>query len=139
MEVYDGTYTVISGRQLEYPEVFIQGNFDMTEAQRAVVEKAVVAGAAILYGTDGGVLPHDIGGWQFQTMFERGTTPMQAVESATTVAAKHMKLDDEIGAISEGLRADIIAVRGDPFTDIIHYTSPDGFSCSQKWRPNKGN
>lgn len=118
MDVYNGTYTDTVGRELGYPEVFIQRNFDTTEDQRIVFEKAVAAGATLLYGTDAGVLPHDMGGWQFEIMVERGMSPMQAIKSATTVAAQHMNLDDEIGAIRVGLRADIIALQGDPLCDI---------------------
>ena len=118
MDVYNGTYTDTVGRELGYPEVFIQRNYDTTEAQRIVFGKAVAAGATLLYGTDAGVLPHDMGGWQFEIMVERGMSPMQAIKSATSVAAKHMELDDKVGALHEGLRADIIAVRGDPLADI---------------------
>ena len=120
MDVYNGTYTDTVGRELGYPEVFIQRNYDTTEAQRVVFEKAVAAGATLLYGTDAGVLPHDMGGWQFEIMVERGMTPMQAIKSATSVAAEHMGLDDKVGALREGLRADIIAVRGDPLADVKH-------------------
>ena len=118
MDIYNGTYTDTVGRDLGYPEVFIQRNYDTTEAQRIVFEKAVAAGATLLYGTDAGVLPHDMGGWQFEIMVERGMTPMQAIKSATSVAAEHMDLDNEIGALRMGLRADIIAVRGHPILDL---------------------
>jgi imidazolonepropionase-like amidohydrolase len=119
MDVYNGTYTDTVGRELGYPEVFIQRNYDTTEAQRIVFEKAIAAGATLLYGTDGGVLPHDMGSWQFEIMVERGMTPMQAIKSSTSVAAKHMGLDDEVGVLHEGFAADIIAVGGDPLADII--------------------
>jgi imidazolonepropionase-like amidohydrolase len=119
MDVYNGTYTDTVGRELGYPEVFIQRNYDTTEAQRIVFEKAIAAGATLLYGTDAGVLPHDMGSWQFEIMVERGMTPMQAIKSATSVAAKHMGLDDEVGVLHEGFAADIIAVGGDPLADII--------------------
>ena len=118
MDVYNGTYTDTVGRELGYPEVFIQRNYDTTEAQRIVFEKAVAAGATLLYGTDAGVLPHDMGGWQFEIMVERGMTPMQAIKSATSIPARHMGLDDEIGALQEGLAADIIAVGGNPILDL---------------------
>ena len=123
MDVYNGTYTDTVGRELGYPEVFIQRNYDTTEAQRIVFEKAVAAGATLLYGTDAGVLPHDMGGWQFEIMMERGMTPMQAIKSATSVAAEHMDLYDEVGALRMGLRADIIAVAGDPLADITSLRS----------------
>ena len=118
MDVYNGTYTDTVGRELGYPEVFIQRNYDTTEAQRVVFEKAVAAGATILYGTDAGVLPHDMGGWQFEIMVERGMTPMQAIKSATSVAAEHMGRDQEIGSLRVGLQADMIAVRGNPILDL---------------------
>jgi len=51
-------------------------------------------------------------------MVERGMTPMQAIKSATSVAAEHMALGDKVGVLREGLQADIIAVRGDPLLDI---------------------
>ena len=59
-----------------------------------------------------------MGGWQFEIMVERGMTPMQAIKSATTVAAKHMDLEDEVGAIREGLLADVVGVQGDPLQDL---------------------
>lgn len=58
-----------------------------------------------------------MGGWQFAIMVERGMAPMDAIRSATSVAAAHMGLADEVGAIATGLAADIIAVRGNPLTD----------------------
>ena len=118
MDVYNGTYTDTVGRELRYPEVFIQRNFDTTEAQRVVFEKAVATGATLLYGTDAGVLPHDMGGWQFDIMVERGMTPMQAIKSATSVAAKHMELDEDIGSLRVGLQADMIAVLGNPLSNM---------------------
>ena len=118
MDVYNGTYTDTTGRELGYPEVFIERNLATTEAQRQVFEKALIAGATLLYGTDGGVLPHDMGGWQFGIMVERGMTPMQAIQSATSVAADHMGLGDSVGALRPGLNADIIAVPDNPLTNI---------------------
>ena len=118
MDVYNGTYTDTTGRELGYPEVFIERNLATTEAQRSVFRKAVKAGVTLLYGTDAGVLPHDMGGWQFEIMVEHGMAPMQAIQSATRVAAHHMGMSHEVGAISPGLQADIIAVRGNPLEDV---------------------
>jgi len=71
----------------------------------------------LLYGTDAAVLPHDMGGWQFAIMVERGMTPMDAIRSATSVAAAHMGLADEVGAIAPGKAADLIAIQGNPLED----------------------
>jgi len=117
MDVYNGTYTDTIGREQGYPEVFLKRNADTTEAQRVVFEKAYREGVTLLYGTDAAVLPHDMGGWQFAIMIERGMSPMEAIRSATSVAAARMGLSQDIGAIVSGRTADLIAVRGDPLTD----------------------
>ena len=71
----------------------------------------------LLYGTDAAVLPHDMGGWQFAIMIERGMRPMDAIRSATSVPAQHMGLSDDVGAIAPGRVADLVAVRGNPLAD----------------------
>jgi imidazolonepropionase-like amidohydrolase len=114
MDVYNGTYTDTVGREQGYPEEYLQRNFDTTEAQRVVFEKAYALGIPILYGTDAGVLPHDMGGWQFSIMVERGMTPMDALRSAMSVAAEHMGWEDKVGAVKPGLFGDLVAVRGNP-------------------------
>ena len=118
MDVYNGTYTDTIGRQQGYPEIFLQRNIDTTEAQRIVFEKAYKKGVTLLYGTDAAVLPHDMGAWQFAIMVERGMAPMDAIRSATSVAAAHMGLADEVGAILPGYAADLIAIQGNPLEDI---------------------
>ncbi|NCZ63920.1 MAG: amidohydrolase family protein, partial [Cellvibrionales bacterium] len=65
-----------------------------------------------------GVLPHNMGAWQFATMVARGMTPMDAIRSATSVAAIHMDLDKDIGAIEVGRYGDLIAVVDNPLTDV---------------------
>ena len=117
MDVYNGTYTDTIGREQGYPEIFLQRNAYTTEAQRVVFEKAYEKGVTLLYGTDAAVLPHDMGGWQFATMVERGMRPMDAIRSATSVAAEHMDLSTDVGALTPGKVADLIAVRGNPLAD----------------------
>jgi imidazolonepropionase-like amidohydrolase len=51
-------------------------------------------------------------------MVKYGMTPMQAIQSATTVAAALLDRQDELGAIEPGKFADIVAVTGDPLKDI---------------------
>ncbi len=117
MDVYNGTYTENVGRDQGYPEHIMQRNFDTTEAQRIVFEKAYALGIPITYGTDAAVLPHDMGGWQFGIMVERGMDPMDAMRSAMSVAAAHMGWENRVGAIRPGLFGDLIAVRGNPLED----------------------
>jgi imidazolonepropionase-like amidohydrolase len=118
MDVYNGTYTDTVGRAQGYPDEYLRRNTDTTEAQRVVFEKAYALGIPILYGTDGGVLPHDMGGWQFGIMVERGMLPMDAIKSATSLAARHMGMENDVGAIESGRFGDLIAVRGNPLDDM---------------------
>ena len=118
MDVYNGTYTENIGREQGYAEEFMRKNFETTEAQRVVFEKAYALGIPIVYGTDGGVLPHDMGGWQFGIMVERGMAPMDAIRSATSLAAEHMDLADDVGAIEAGRFGDLVAVRTNPLDDM---------------------
>jgi len=118
MDVYNGTYTAEVGEELGYPEEFMRKNDETTEAQRVVFEKAYAAGVPLLYGTDAGVLKHGLNGRQFEIMVRRGMSPMDAIRSATSVAAEHMDMAADVGAIEVGRRADLVAVRGDPLDDI---------------------
>ena len=118
MDVYNGTYTDTVGREQGYPEEFLKRNTATTEAQRIVFEKAYAAGVPILYGTDAAVLPHDMGGWQFAIMVERGMQPMDALRSATSVAARHMGLAADVGAVETGRYGDLVAVKGNPLEDM---------------------
>jgi imidazolonepropionase-like amidohydrolase len=125
MDVYNGTYTDTVGREQGYPEEYLQRNHDTTEAQRVVFEKAYAAGIPLMYGTDAGVLPHDMGGWQFGIMVERGMQPMDAIRSATSVPAKHMEIDRDVGALAIGRFGDLIAVNGNPLDDMTRMRNID--------------
>ena len=118
MDVYNGTYTEEVGREHGYAEEFMQKNEDTTQAQREVFTKAVLAGVTLLFGTDLGVLPHDLGARQFSVMVEHGMTPMQAIKSATSAAAQHMGVAGDVGTIQVGRFADVIAVNGNPLEEI---------------------
>jgi imidazolonepropionase-like amidohydrolase len=58
-------------------------------------------------------------------MVERGMTPMQAIQSATSVAARYMGWSDRVGALAPGRYGDLIAVRCDPLEDIACLQSVD--------------
>ena len=118
MDVYNGTFTAEVGAELGYPEEFMRKNDETTEAQRIVFEKAYAAGVPILYGTDAGVAPHGYNGRQFEVMVRRGMTPMDAIRTATTVAADHMDMAADVGALDVGRFGDLIAVAGNPLDDV---------------------
>ena len=76
------------------------------------------SGDQLVFGTDAAVYPHGLNARQFPIMVERGMTPMEAIQSATSVAARYMGRDGDVGWIAPGRYGDIIAVRNDPLADI---------------------
>jgi imidazolonepropionase-like amidohydrolase len=76
---------------------------------------AAEAGVKVAMGTDCPVAPH---GWnlhELKHMAANGFTPEQALVAATSSAAELMGLQDELGTLSAGKRADVVVVGGDPF------------------------
>ena len=118
MDVYNGDYTDTEGRRAHEPEEFLRKNLETTEVQRQGFTKAHAAGVPIVFGTDASVYPHGLNARQFPIMVARGMTPMQAIKSATSLAAHYMGWDDRVGRLAPGLFGDLIAVRGDPLRDI---------------------
>ena len=89
------------------------------------LRRAVPAGVRIAFGTDAGVSKHGRNADEFALMVANGMTPMTAIEAATVNAAGLLGLSAEIGTLEAGKRADIIAVDGDPLTDVSVLTSMD--------------
>lgn len=118
MDVYNGDYIAKEGREQNWPEEFLRKNDETTEAQRRAFSRAVELGVPIAFGSDSAVYPHGLNARQFSIMVARGMTPMQAIKSATTIAAQTMGWDDRVGRVVPGLYADLIAVRSDPLKDI---------------------
>jgi imidazolonepropionase-like amidohydrolase len=82
-------------------------------------EALQVKGLKIVFGTDAVAGAH---GKNFEELIYRvqegGQSPMDAIISATSLAAESLNLDKEIGTLSPGMNADLIAVEGDPLADI---------------------
>ncbi|HEX4952928.1 MAG TPA: amidohydrolase family protein [Thermoanaerobaculia bacterium] len=118
MDVYNGDYIDTEGRRQGWPQEFLDKNLATTEEQRRRFTRAVALGVAIGFGTDAAVFPHGDNARQFRIMVERGMTPMAAIRSATSVAAKAMGWEDRVGALVPGRFGDLIAVSGDPLAEV---------------------
>lgn len=88
------------------------------QAQRERFQAAVKAGAKIAFGTDAGVYTHGFNARQFALMVKWGMSPAEAIRAATLGNAELFGLKDQIGSLTIGKRADIIAVDGDPLADV---------------------
>jgi imidazolonepropionase-like amidohydrolase len=118
MDIYNGSYIDTEGRKQKWPEEFLRKNLETTDIQRRNFTRAHDAGVILGFGTDASVIPHGWNARQFAVMVERGMTPMEAIQSATSVAAKLMGWEDRVGAIAVGRCGDLIAVRKDPLRDV---------------------
>ncbi|MEX2116752.1 MAG: amidohydrolase family protein [Bacteroidota bacterium] len=106
---------VAEGRATEGNTVFLA----LKENLPKVFAKALKAGVKIAFGTDaGGFSWTENQAKEFSYMVQWGMTPMQAIQSATTVAASLLEMSGMIGEIRPGAYADIVATAGDPIQDI---------------------
>jgi imidazolonepropionase-like amidohydrolase len=98
----------------------------------AMFGNAVELGVPIAFGTDAGEYPHGRNGEQFRLMLRYSDMgALDALRSATSVAARLLGREGEIGALAPGLLADIVAVPGDPTVDIsamerVHFVMKGG-------------
>jgi imidazolonepropionase-like amidohydrolase len=87
-----------------------------------MARRAHDGGVRIAFGTDTGVSAHGENAGEFALLVKAGFTPLDAIRAATVWAAEHFGLLDQIGSLLPGKQADLIAVRGDPLTDVTVLT-----------------
>jgi imidazolonepropionase-like amidohydrolase len=75
-------------------------------------------GVKIAFGTDAGVGAHGDNWREFVFMTEAGMPAIEAIQSATITSARLLKVDQELGSVTTGKIADLVAVPGDPLQDI---------------------
>jgi imidazolonepropionase-like amidohydrolase len=118
MDIYDEECIEEEGKAASIPKDFLEHDAQLGQMQRDNFRKAVAAGLKMSFGTDAGVCPYGTSGKQFAFMVKYGMTPMQAIQAATSNAADLLGHSDQFGSIKPGKYADVIAVSGDPLTDI---------------------
>jgi imidazolonepropionase-like amidohydrolase len=91
----------------------------MVAVAEQAFRKALKKGVPIAFGTDAGGFAWTVNeAREFSVMVRYGMTPMQAIQSATSVAASLLEKEDSLGTLEPGRLADIVAVKGDPLKDI---------------------
>ena len=99
----------------QIPEASLTKARDVIEAHRDSFGRAVQAGVKIAMGTDTGITPHGENLAELALMVEGGMTASEALVATTRTAAELMGLEDELGTLEPGKRADLVMVEGDPF------------------------
>jgi imidazolonepropionase-like amidohydrolase len=118
MDFYDGEYIAEIGRRDGWNPSILRKMDAIRQVKHTNFTKALKAGVKLSFGTDAGVFPHGENARQFKFLVRYGMTPMQAIQSATTVAADHLGWAKDVGSLSPGRWADMIAVGRDPLGDI---------------------
>ncbi|MEP6343477.1 MAG: amidohydrolase family protein [Maricaulaceae bacterium] len=126
--------TVLAGKTVEKwaqdPNTFLPPNsvkkaLQVGPVMQEMARLAYENGVTIAFGTDTGVSKHGENAEEFIYMTAAGMSEMEAIQSATTVASKHIGMDSLIGTLETGKHADLIAVDGNPLQDITELQDVD--------------
>ncbi len=112
------------GKGIYTPTVEVKARQALEVAGRQVT-RAKAIGVTIAFGTDAGVFEHGANGGEFALMVKAGMTEREALASATTIAAKTLGMENEIGRIAVGYSADMVAVAENPLTNIRTLEKPE--------------
>ena len=124
MNPYTNKYMLERGAEGGYQPYQLEKARQVLEMKMASLRKAVAAGLKLAYGTDAGVQVHGVNGRQFAMYVDAGMSPLQAIRSATLVDAELLRMEGKVGTLRPGAAADIVAVRGDPLSDVRVLETP---------------
>jgi len=117
-DIYNDDFILSEGEKVGMLLESIEKERKLGRLQRENFRHAFQSGAKIAFGTDAGVYPHGDNAKQFAKMVEWGMQPIDAIQAATLNAADLIGLSDKVGSLESGHYADLIAVKGDPLSDV---------------------
>jgi imidazolonepropionase-like amidohydrolase len=117
-DIYNDDYILQEGAKAGMLPESIEKEKKIGRLQRENFRHAFQSGTKMAFGTDAGVYPHGDNARQFGKMVEWGMKPLDAIQAATINAADLIGWPDKIGALETGHYADLIAVSGDPTSDV---------------------
>ncbi len=118
MDVYVTDYILSQGESVGMLPESLDKERRVGKRQRESFKRALDAGVRVAFGTDAGIFPHGTNARQFAIMKDHGMSPLDAIRAATTVAAEVLEAQHELGSLASGKYADVIAVDGDPLSDV---------------------
>jgi len=118
MDIYNDDYILNEAPKFGLTKEKYDKEKALGQLQRDNFAKAHKAGVKMAFGTDAGVYPHGDNAKQFFYMVKYGMTPAEAIQAATVNAATLIGRDKDVGSLAPGKYADIIAVAGDPVTNV---------------------
>ena len=116
--VYTGEFILAEGDKVGIPDYGMRKMKIVMEGRERSFRAAFAAGVKVAFGTDTAVFPHGRGGRDFALMVDLGMAPIEALRSATLVAAEAAGMEKDLGAIEVGKYADLVAVTGNPLENI---------------------
>jgi len=122
--LYLADWFIENYERLRVPEFMVEKAKVVMPAARKNIATAFKAGVKVAFGTDAAVYPHGLNAREFAVMVKLGLTPMQSIQAATVNAADLLGWSDRVGSIEPGRFADIIAVPGDPTTEVTQLEHP---------------
>ena len=116
--IYLGDWFMENYKRVGVPEFMVDKARVVMPAARLNIARAFKAGVKVAFGTDAAVYPHGLNAHEFSVMVKLGMTAMQSIQAATVNAADLLGWSDRVGSLEPGLFADIIAVNGDPASQV---------------------
>ena len=117
-DIYNDDFILQEGEKAGMLKESIEKEKKIGRLQRENFRHAFESGAKMAFGTDSGVYPHGDNAKQFAKMVEWGMKPLDALQAATINGADLIGWASKVGALEPGHNADVIAVSGDPLSNV---------------------